>query len=94
MSISGRSRPSLKRSAANSAFTSRRRSLSRAAARSSSRVWPETASAGMPASRKTRAMYSACATLTQKPSARIVPTSVTLCRSSARTLRARPSLPV
>ena len=48
----------------------------------------------MPASLKTRAMYSACATLTQKPSARIAPAFGTLSRSCFRTIAARASLPV
>ena len=57
-------------------------------------VRPLTARAGMPASLKTRAMYSACATLTQNPSARIAPRSITLSRSCFSTTNARASLPV
>ena len=81
VSTSGRSRPSLNRSAANRMLTRRaRRSCKRLVALGRG-VCPLTRRAGMPASLKTPAMYSAWATLTQKPSARIAPTSTTLSRS-------------
>ena len=54
----------------------------RVSARSVAGVSPLIARAGIPASTNLRAMYSACATLTQNPSARMPPTSATLSRSS------------
>ena len=73
VSTSGRSRPSLKRSAAKSTLTRRAFRSVRLAHALGARVEPLTASAGTPASLNTLAMNSACATLTQKPRAPMAP---------------------
>ena len=65
-----------------------------AASRSAEVVLADTATAGMPASVKRRAMYSACSMLTQNPSARIRRGSSTLSRTAASTFVVRASSPV
>ena len=81
VSTSGRSRPSLNRSAANKTFSRRARRSWSARARPWAGVDPLTASAAMPASRKTWAMNSAWVMLTQNPRARIAPRSSTRSRN-------------
>jgi len=76
VSTAGMSMPSLKRSTEKSTLTRRAARSFSAAARSLSGLSAQTATAGIPDSRNTRAMNRACSTLTQKPNARI-------CRGSS-----------
>ena len=92
--MAGTSTPSLNRSTANTTFTSRSRSRRSASSRSAAAVRADTAAAGMPASVKRRAMYSACSMLTQNPSARMCRGSRTLSRTASSTLAVRMSSPV
>ena len=94
MSTTGTSMPSLKRSTENTTLTRPSARSTSAPRRSSSGLSPQTATAAMPASLKTRAMKRACSTLTQKPSARMRARVIDAREDLGDHLRAQASLAV
>ena len=94
MSTTGTSTPSLKRSTEKTTLTLRAARSVKAARRSSSGVSDQTATDGMLASLKTRAMNRAWAMFTQKPRVRMVRMSSTRSMSLAITCFAQASLAV